>query len=98
MQVPRSKISQLTPKTLLLTPTAAAATATAAVAAAQVILAANAGATINDITAAELQPLLSAAAEGDELLRSSLASGQLKVVNSGNDMPVIDVSRVSVGG
>lgn len=61
----------------------------------QVILAANAGATINDITAAELQPLLSAAGAGDELLGSALASGQLQVISSGNDMPVIDVSRVS---
>jgi type II pantothenate kinase len=59
-----------------------------------VVLAANAGPTINDITAAELQPLLSVAAEHDALLRDSLASGQLKVLSSGNDMPVIDVSQV----
>lgn len=59
------------------------------------ILTANAGATINDITAAELQPLLAAAGAGDELLGSALASGQLTVISSGNDMPVIDVSQVS---
>lgn len=58
------------------------------------VLAANSGATINDITAAELQPLLLVAAEGDKLLSDSLASGQLKVVSSGNDMPVIDISKV----
>lgn len=60
----------------------------------QVVLAANAGPTINDITAAELQPLLASAAEGDALLRQGLGSGQLKVLSSGNDMPVIDLSQV----
>jgi hypothetical protein len=60
----------------------------------QVVLAANSGATINDITAAELQPLLLVAAEGDKFLSESLASGKLKVVSSGNDMPVIDISKV----
>ena len=62
----------------------------------QVVLTANSGPTINDITAAELQPLLSAAAKGDELLGASLASGQLRVMSSGNDMPVIDLSQVGV--
>ncbi|WIA22822.1 hypothetical protein OEZ86_009772 [Tetradesmus obliquus] len=61
----------------------------------QVILAANNGATINDITAAELAPLVAAAAAQDALLGQAWGSGQLRVMNSGNDLPVIDLREVS---
>lgn len=60
----------------------------------QVILAANNGATINDITAAELAPLVAAAAAQDALLGQAWGSGQLRVMNSGNDLPVIDLREV----
>jgi Damage-control phosphatase ARMT1-like domain len=61
---------------------------------AQVLLAANRGPTINDITAAELLPLLVAAAAADALLLQALQSGALRVVDSGNDLPVIDLRAV----
>lgn len=61
----------------------------------EVVLAANELPSINDITAAELAPLLSRAAEGDAALRRGLAGGALRVVSSGNDLGVIDLGRVS---
>jgi type II pantothenate kinase len=60
----------------------------------QVILAANNGPTINDITAAELAPLVAAAAKQDAVLGRAWSSGQLRVMNSGNDLPVIDLRQV----
>ena len=50
---------------------------------------------INDITIAELEPLLARAAEADEVIRGALADGSLRAVSSGNDMPLIDLRRVS---
>jgi len=61
----------------------------------QVVLAANEKPSINDITAAELAPLLARAAAGDALLSRCLAERALRVVSSGNDLGVIDLSRVS---
>ena len=60
----------------------------------QVIIAATEKPSINDITAAELRPLLARAAEPDALLYRSLAERTLRVVSSGNDLGVIDLSRV----
>ncbi|KAG2443788.1 hypothetical protein HXX76_002131 [Chlamydomonas incerta] len=64
---------------------------------AEVLLMANRGATINDITAAELGPLLAAAAAAEPAgpLGWGVGSGRLRVVCSGSDMPVIDLSRLS---
>ncbi len=56
---------------------------------------ANRGATINDITAAELSELLPRAAEADRgVLGAAVAAGRLRVVCSGSDMPVIDLEQV----
>ncbi len=55
---------------------------------------ANRGPTINDITAAELEPLLRMAAQLDPLLGEAVASGSLRVVCSGSDLPVIDLTQV----
>lgn len=60
-----------------------------------VILAANAGPTINDITAVELVPLLNLAAEQDAVIRRAVLEGSLKVVSSGSHLPVIDLTQVS---
>jgi type II pantothenate kinase len=57
-------------------------------------MAANNGPTINDITAAELAPLVAAAAQHDAVLGGAWGSGQLRVMNSGNDLPVIDLREV----
>ena len=61
----------------------------------EVVLAANTLPSINDITAAELKPLVAAAADMDHVIRRAAAEQTLRVVESGNDMPVIDLRRVS---
>lgn len=61
----------------------------------QVVLAANAAPSINDITAPELGPLLARASGADALLARCLAERALRVASSGNDLGVIDLSRVS---
>ncbi|GBG00302.1 hypothetical protein Rsub_13064 [Raphidocelis subcapitata] len=61
----------------------------------QVVLAANEAPSINDITAGELRPLLARAADADPLLARCLAERALRVVSSGNDLGVIDLSEVS---
>jgi type II pantothenate kinase len=62
-----------------------------------VVLAANTHPTLNDTTAAELEPLLKSAAEADALglLPKALSSRALRVVASGNELPVIDLRRCS---
>ncbi|KAG2436611.1 hypothetical protein HYH02_011546 [Chlamydomonas schloesseri] len=64
---------------------------------AEVLLMANRGATINDITAAELAPMLVAAAAAEPAgpLGWAVGTGRLRVVSSGSDMPVIDLSQLS---
>jgi type II pantothenate kinase len=68
---------------------------------AEVVLAANETPSINDVTARELIDLLPrvAAAEVDgtqsRVFLEALDSKKLKVVSSGSDLPVIDLSRVS---
>ncbi len=58
-----------------------------------VVLAANSVPAINDITAPELQEVLSQAAGLDRVLGRALAEGSLAGVPSGNDLPVIDLRQ-----
>ncbi len=60
----------------------------------RVSLVANHTPCINDVTAAELRPLLAGAAQLDALLASALQEGRLLVVDSGSADPVIDLSQV----
>ena len=59
-----------------------------------VIIAANSLPSINDITAQELTELLKQAGQVDKLIGRSLQEGILQVVESGSDLPVIDLSKV----
>ncbi len=61
----------------------------------RVIMAANTAPSINDITAAELEELLEAAGKVDGLIGEAVASGLLRCIPSGNDLPVIDLAAVS---
>jgi uncharacterized protein with ATP-grasp and redox domains len=60
-----------------------------------VVIAANAVASINDMTVGEARDVLAAAAAKNSVLREKVATGVLRVVNSGNDLPMIDLSEVS---
>ncbi len=62
-----------------------------------VVLAANSQPSINDITAPELSEAVQRAAEADYVTRRALLEGSLTVVPSGNDLPVIDLRKVSHG-
>ena len=62
-----------------------------------VILAANSLPSINDITAPELQGVLSQAGSMDRSLDRALAEGSLVAVPSGSDLPVIDLRQASLG-
>lgn len=59
-----------------------------------VVIAANAVASINDMTAAEARDAVARAAAGDAVLREKVAAGALRVVSSGNDLPMIDLREV----
>ena len=60
------------------------------------ILAANTNPSINDITAAELAPLVQQAGALDPgVLGPAAASGQLLVMANGTGTPVIDLRRIS---
>jgi type II pantothenate kinase len=59
-----------------------------------VMLAANSVASINDVTAEELRPIVTAIAAFDTVFASALADGRLTVEASGSDLPVIDLSRL----
>ena len=59
-----------------------------------VVIAANSLPSINDITAQELTAILLQAGQLDKLIGRSLQEGTLQVVESGNDLPVIDLSKV----
>lgn len=61
----------------------------------RVTLTANTHPTLNDVTIDELRSILDAAASIDAILARSLADGSLQTVASGNDVPLIDLSRVS---
>lgn len=62
---------------------------------ARVIIAANELPAINDMTHPEALDVLRAAAEVDSPVRDAMADGRLEVVSSGNDLPVLDLRRVS---
>ena len=57
------------------------------------ILAANEVPSINDITASELEPLVERVAAFDPVVREAIDGNRLRVVSSGSDLPVIDLSR-----
>jgi len=59
-----------------------------------VVLAANRSPSINDVTASELETTLVDAKENDEFLRS--VGEKVRVVDSGNELPVIDLKDVSM--
>jgi damage-control phosphatase, subfamily II, stand-alone protein len=61
----------------------------------RVVLAANDGPALNDITAAELTPLLAALTERDPVLADLVARDRIAVTGSGGDNPLIDLGRVS---
>jgi uncharacterized protein with ATP-grasp and redox domains len=63
----------------------------------RVTLAANSVPSINDVTAEELAGFLPVAAAGDAVIRDALADGRLRVIPSGSDLPVIDLSKLSPG-
>lgn len=60
-----------------------------------VVLAANSEPSLNDVTHTELADLLDQIAAFDPIIKSQLAEGRLRVVESGNWAPLIDLSRVS---
>lgn len=64
---------------------------------ARVVVAANELPAINDMTYPEAAEVLRAAGEADAPLRDALADGRLACVSSGNDLPVMDLRRVSPG-
>ncbi|HSW44415.1 MAG TPA: ARMT1-like domain-containing protein [Phycisphaerae bacterium] len=61
----------------------------------RVVLAPNTSPALNDITLAELNPLLERLAAGDAILAGSMADGRLRTVDSGGDTPLIDLGAVS---
>lgn len=61
----------------------------------QVVIAANEQPAINDMTEAEICELLPRIADADTIIKEALSCGKLRVVSSGNGLPVIDLTRVS---
>ena len=61
----------------------------------EVVLAANARPSLNDVTIAELPGLLERAAAVDPRTAAALAENRLRSADSGNDAPLIDLSTVS---
>jgi uncharacterized protein with ATP-grasp and redox domains len=61
----------------------------------EVVLAANTGPALNDITFAELVDLLGEASALDELLHELLASGRLATMATGTSAPLLDLAEVS---
>ena len=61
----------------------------------RVILAANTVPSINDVTAEELSAMMPKVAAVDAIFASALEDGRLRVMPSGNDLPVIDLRNTS---
>jgi type II pantothenate kinase len=61
----------------------------------RVVMAANSAPALNDITIAELNPLLERLSKYDPILRQQLGDGQIKTVASGTTSPLIDLSLIS---
>lgn len=62
---------------------------------ARVTLAANTGPALNDITAAELTPLLARCAEPDPFLASAWRDGRLRVAATGGTTPLLDLTDLN---
>ncbi len=62
---------------------------------ARVTLAANTLPSLNDLTAGEVVPLLERSAAADATLQQALRGGHLRVVASGADAPLIDLTKLS---
>jgi damage-control phosphatase, subfamily II, stand-alone protein len=62
---------------------------------ARVTLAANSKPTLNDVTAAELGPLLQRVARLDAGFAAALAEGRLRAAASGGTQPLIDLTRLT---
>lgn len=60
----------------------------------RVVLAANDGPALNDITATELRPLLQELSDCDDELARLCAADRIAVVGSGGDTPLIDLGQV----
>ena len=60
-----------------------------------VLLAANSQPSLNDVTYEELAALTGRVSDQDPIIADALADGRLELVASGNDIPLIDLSRVS---
>lgn len=61
----------------------------------QVVIAANELPSINDITASELDIVLPDIAQQDDIICKAVADQRLKIISSGNDLPVIDLTKLS---
>jgi len=61
----------------------------------RVIVAANARPALNDITIDELNPLLAQLSKGDALLADLMKKKLITTVNSGGDLPLIELDRIS---
>lgn len=61
----------------------------------RIVLAANSGPALNDITHAELVPLLTGLADMDAALRRLIDDGLIQTIENGSTSPLIDLSRVS---
>lgn len=61
----------------------------------QVVLAANTGPALNDITIDELNPLLDELSTVDSALKTLLVNRGIETVGSGNGTPLIDLSQVT---
>jgi type II pantothenate kinase len=61
----------------------------------RVIITANSTPTLNDVTADELRPLLAQIAGFDDVIAAALRDGSLRVIASGNGIPLIDLRLLS---
>ena len=61
----------------------------------QVLLTANTSPSLNDVTHDELAVLIDRIARQDATIRDALADGRLELVPSGNNVPLIDLAKVS---
>ncbi len=61
----------------------------------QIVLAANELPTLNDVTADEAVEILNKLANLDDELASYISAGLFEIVSTGNDIPLIDLSKVS---
>jgi damage-control phosphatase, subfamily II, stand-alone protein len=62
----------------------------------EVVVAANSVPSINDVTVPEMEDIMERAGRIDGVLGQMRTAGKWRLVSSGNDMPVIDLRRVSV--